>query len=296
VNVEQMAAQVVEAARGYVERSLASVRTKLADLEQRIAAIPRARKDRRASVARRAWTGPPARRARAARPAWSARRACPGIRARTARKVPAGDRGPQGEKGEKGDPGEPGAAGEPGPEGPAGKDGAPGQKGDVGDRGEPGVMGKDGRDGIDGKDGRDALQIDVLPAIDASKSYPRGTFAHFRGGIVRSFRATDPIEEAPATDFKSPEECGWAVAMNGIATVNHASLDEGRTIVHTLALTSGDVVEHKHAVAAMIYREVWKEGADYARGDVATWGGSAWHCQVEKTQDKPARRTRGNSW
>lgn len=42
---------------------------------------------------------------------------------------------------------------------------------------------KDGKDGVDGKD---ALQIEIQPSIDFEKSYPRGTFAVHKGGVIRS--------------------------------------------------------------------------------------------------------------
>jgi collagen type III alpha len=35
------------------------------------------------------------------------------------------------------------------------------------------------------------------------------------------------------------------------------------------------------------YRDVWKESEEYELGDFVTWGGSLWHCNSEKTQEKP---------
>jgi hypothetical protein len=52
-------------------------------------------------------------------------------------------------------------------------------------------------------------------------------------------------------------------------------------IVHS----SGRVAGKTLFIPAMIYRGVWREG-EFDQGDVATWGGSAWHCQ-QKTTDKP---------
>lgn len=198
--------------------------------------------------------------------------------------LPPAKDGERGEKGERGDPGDHGA---PGPAGPAGEPGAPGEPGAAGEpgpAGPPGDPGKDGRDGVDGKDGRDALQIEVLPTIMEGKCYPRGTFAHYAGGIVRAFRETDAISQFQGVDLA---KSGWAVAMNGVAEESETQDEDGRTIRRRTVFTSGQVVEREFKVAAIIYREVWKEGGDYARGDVVTWGGSAWHCQAEKTADKP---------
>ena len=35
-----------------------------------------------------------------------------------------------------------------------------------------------------------------------------------------------------------------------------------------------------------VYRDVYKEGAEYQRGDMVTWGGALWHCDAA-TKDKP---------
>lgn len=208
----------------------------------------------------------------------------------------AGDRGVPGEPGARGEPGEkgatgergadgsPGAAGIPGPQGEEGPAGARGEKGEAGPQGSPGAdgrEGKDGRDGREGKDGapgRDALEIDILPGIEESKSYPRGTFAEHRGGVIRAIRNTDPITEDLA-------KAGWVVSMNGISDFSEEILDEGRTIKRTTSFTNGRAVIQEFKTSAILYREVWREG-EYTRGDVVTWSGCSWHCQ-QKTTDKP---------
>jgi integrin beta 3 len=232
-----------------------------------------------------------------------------------------GEPGPIGERGEKGlpgDPGTPGADGRDGEDGAAGingKDGTPGQngasgkgayeiaaaagfvgterawldslRGDDGERGTDGREGKDGRDGRDGKDGapgRDALDLEILPGIDESKSYARGTFAQYRGGIIRALRKSDPITDGI-------DKAGWAVLIDGIAAIVVLQGDDARTISVVAMLTSGTKTVSDFVLPVIIYREVWREG-EYTRGDVVTWGGSAWHCQ-EKTTDKPGNST---SW
>jgi hypothetical protein len=219
--------------------------------------------------------------------------------------IPAGDKGDPGEsiKGEKGDPGERGES----VKGDKGDPGEIGPKGDRGERGEsvsgePGPAGKDGASihpdtvalmvaeqvskavaamprAKDGEHGRDALAHEILPGIDESKSYPRGTFAEYRGGTIRAIRNTDPITNGL-------DKAGWTVSMNGIAEESEETLDEGRTIRRKTVYTSGRELVRDIKTSAILYREVWREG-EYQHGDVVTWGGSAWHCQAAKTTGKP---------
>lgn len=130
----------------------------------------------------------------------------------------------------------------------------------------------------DGADGRDALALDILPMIDATKSYPRGTYAEYRGGVIRALRNTDPVEDELS-------KAGWLVCMNGIAAENEELLGDGRTIRRTTNYTDGRELVRDIKVKSIIYREIWREG-EYEAGDVVTWGGSVWHCQ-QKTADKP---------
>ncbi len=148
--------------------------------------------------------------------------------------------------------------------------------------GKSGVNGRDGRDGRDGKDGehgRDAIAIDVLSTLDAAKSYPRGTYAMFRGGMVMSIRTTDPIGE------NALESCGWAVCTNGIDTESEEELLEGRIVRRVTNYTNGTAFAREFVTNRVIYRGVWAP-ADFLRGDTVTWDGSSWHCE-KPTNDKP---------
>jgi hypothetical protein len=54
-----------------------------------------------------------------------------------------------------------------------------------------------------------------------------------------------------------------------------------------LRFVRGDEVkEFPITVPSAIHRGVYREGQRYERGDMATWGGSLWHCD-EPTSDKP---------
>ena len=206
---------------------------------------------------------------------------------------PQGIQGIQGEKGLDGAPGrdgEKGADGLQGPQGPAGEPGPQGEKGEKGDRGDPGEpgqkgmdgllgeAGRDGRDGKDGAPGRDALQIEFLPAIDETRSYPRSTYAFWNGGVIRSMRTTDPVGD-------SIEAAGWAVMVEGIKEFSVEQTDE-RSFTIKSVTTSGRTTEKHVSMPVLIDKGVYKSDESYVPGDVTTWDGSMWIAR-EATQDKP---------
>ncbi|CAH0650533.1 MULTISPECIES: phage portal protein [unclassified Pseudomonas] len=123
----------------------------------------------------------------------------------------------------------------------------------------------------DGDPGRDALQLEILPEIDAEKSYVRGTYAKHLGGLWRSFERTSGMK-------------GWECIVEGVgaAAVEQAG-DRGFELA--LVLSSGAEVRKKLELPVMIYRGVFSAG-DYLPGDTVTWAGSLWHCD-ESTCDKP---------
>ena len=119
--------------------------------------------------------------------------------------------------------------------------------------------------------GRDALDLEILPAIDEAKQYPRGTYAAHLGGLWRSYERTHGLK-------------GWECIVDGIAAVN-VTQDSVREFSVTLAKSSGQVEEQKFTLPAMIYKGVWRPGEAHP-GDTFTFGGSLWHCD-EATTDKP---------
>lgn len=190
--------------------------------------------------------------------------------------IPAGPQGPPGVDGKDGGVGIPGKDGANGAVGLAGKDGANGLAGKDGAAGRDGREGRDGADGFDGAPGRDALELDVLSAIDTTKSYQRGTFASYKGGIIRALRNTDAVTSRI-------EEAGWQVIVEGVCEVQLRSEDE-RTTKLAFVLTSGRCVEHELRLPVMIYRGLWQEG-QYTRGDAVTRDGGVWHCDCDTTEE-----------
>lgn len=121
-------------------------------------------------------------------------------------------------------------------------------------------------------DGRDGLHIEIIPAIDAHKSYPRNTYAKHDGGLWRSFEKTSDMR-------------GWECIVDGIAEVQIEQHNE-RTYGLTVRRSSGATEQTLARVPAMVYRGVFRDGETYEQGDTVTWGGSLWHAN-EDTQIKP---------
>ena len=140
--------------------------------------------------------------------------------------------------------------------------------------------GRDGRAGDAGLPGRDALDIDILEGIDESASYQRGTYAHHRGGTLKAYRTTDPIQ---GKDFQA---AGWQVIQEGIADAGSALAADEQTVVQSLELTSGKLLVSKFEIPTLIHKGIWKSDQEYKRGHFVTTAGSTWHCN-ELTKDRP---------
>jgi hypothetical protein len=131
----------------------------------------------------------------------------------------------------------------------------------------------------DGEDGKDALAIQILPAIDESKSYPRGTFALHKNGTWRAYQKTVGMK-------------GWECTQVGIAEIDIEMLDD-RTLSIKTMLSNGEAQEKTLKLKNIKYKGVVAEGATYEEGDFVTWGGSIWHCD-EPTSERP--REGHKSW
>ncbi len=189
-----------------------------------------------------------------------------------------GERGVQGEKGEPGPIGQVGPHGGKGDPGPAGRDGK-----DI----DPEIVrawvstevikavslipkpenGRDGREGKDGKDGapgRDALQIEILKGIDENRSYPRGTWAHYKGGLARY----------TGVEWETVIPAGRGISSFDIKQ----SEDDPREFVVRIEITDGTKEEKTFRIPAMIYRGTHSVGMEYAEGDGVTHRGSMWQC------------------
>ncbi len=197
--------------------------------------------------------------------------------------------GIDGKDGANGIDGKDGRDGIDGKDGTNGAAGANGADGKDGANGVDGQKGADGRDGIEGEPGRDAIHIDVLDGIDSAKKYQRGTFAAFRGGIVRSFRGTDPLPEDGDL-----EKHGWHVVVRGIAGFDVEADDDLRTFTVRSVMTDGHKESGSFRTPTMKHVGIWKDDNEYKHGDVVTSGGSMWLAEKDAPKGRPGNP--GSDW
>lgn len=157
---------------------------------------------------------------------------------------------------------------------PAGKDGAPGRDGKDGISGKDGA---DGRNGSDGKDGADGVGL-AAAVQDAEGNL---IITDTKGGIhnVGRVRGVDGQNGERGADGKDGRD-GFS-----LSDFDAELMEDGRTIL--LSFERGDQeFKVELGIPALIYRGVWKDGQQYERGDVVTFGGGMFHCN-EDTGDKP---------
>lgn len=188
-----------------------------------------------------------------------------------------GEQGQAGEKGEKGQVGQDGTRGDDGASGADGKPGADGANGDPGEPGAKGIDGTNGRDGVDGEPGRDALQLEILPAIDFARCYPRGTYAMHKGGLWRTFE-------------KTAAERGWECIVVGVAGVELEQDEQDfRKSVFRVVLSDG-VKEFRPANHTPRLRDDYKAGESCEKADLVVFGGSLWMA-TKDTSETPGSNT-----
>lgn len=278
MNGEEMARDILDAMKSFVVRSVRPLLERIAELEKR-APVPGAKGERGEPGAK----GDPGIAGELGLQGERGEKGEQGERGVAGEQGAAGERGEKGEpgeRGEKGEKGDPGIQGEKGEQGPRGADGAPGQKGDpgiqgaCGEKGEPGI---DGRDGRDGDDGKDALDIEPITNLDKSRSYSRGTWATYKGSLIRSMRTTDAIKDG------HPADCGWAVMVEGNSFEDMTVEHDGKRGVTFKWIKGG--YEHSSAIhiPCVLDAGFYKDGMQVEKGDGVTFGGSYWIAQKDTT-------------
>jgi hypothetical protein len=121
--------------------------------------------------------------------------------------------------------------------------------------------------------GRDAIDLEILPAIDETKQYPRGTYAAHRGGLWKSYERTHAMR-------------GWECIVEGIDAVNVVQNGD-REFSVTMVKSSGAEVVQKFALPIQIYKGVYRDDEAYEAHDNVTWGGSQWTSTKAANTDKP---------
>lgn len=174
-----------------------------------------------------------------------------------------------------------GKDGAPGKDGVDGKDGAPGEKGADGKDGADGRDGADGKNGVDGAAGRDGINgkdgVGLADALIDQKGALVLTMTDGRTKELGVVVGRDGADGAAGKDGRD----GFS-----LDEFDATLMDDGRTVL--LSFAQGDTIfKAEMGIPAMIYRGVFKEGQEYERGDTVTWGGSLWHCDADKTTEKP---------
>lgn len=123
------------------------------------------------------------------------------------------------------------------------------------------------------EDGRDAIDLEILPAIDEAKQYPRGTYAAHRGGLWKSYERTHGLR-------------GWECIVDGIDVVS-VTQDAVREFSVTLAKSSGAEIVQKFQLPIQVYKGVYRDDVTYEAHDNVTWGGSQWTSTKGENTDKP---------
>lgn len=125
----------------------------------------------------------------------------------------------------------------------------------------------------DGEDGKDALALEILPEIDETKAYPRGTYANHRGGLWRSYERTSGKK-------------GWEVLVNGVHEVTE-EFDGERTLIRKTHLTNGQVIETVMTMPTILDKGVYRNENSYSKFDAVTLGGSLFIAQKDGPEGAP---------
>lgn len=186
-----------------------------------------------------------------------------------------------------------------------------------GSDGKDGAPGKDGADGAPGMDGKDADPVTPEQIAGAVAQYMAenppaagkdgadgkdgapGEKGADGAGLADAMIGRNGALVLTMTDGRT-KELGVVVGRDGadgiagkdgrdgfsLEDFDAELMDDGRTV-----LLKYDRGEYAFSVElgfpVMIYRGVFKEGQQYQKGDTVTWGGSLWHCDADKTLEKP---------
>lgn len=189
----------------------------------------------------------------------------------------------------KGEPGEPGQPGEPGPAGEVDMDRVKALIDEAvaalpaAEKGEPGERGVD----VD----MDAVQTlvagAVKTAVEALPAPKDGEPGKDGAGLSDVLRDADGNLVLVLSDGRT-KSLGKIDGEDGAPGRDGLGFDDlkveqiGERTVRFLLTRGQDEAEFDLTIPAPIYRGVFKDGATYEPGDLATWAGSLWHCNEPK--------------
>ena len=165
-----------------------------------------------------------------------------------------------------------------GKDGRDGKAGVDGRNGDKGEKGEPGPAGKD----ADLATLRDIVAIAVKAAV-ADIPVPKDGAPGENADPVDMDAVASMLEVAVsrAVDaLPKPKDGADGLSMKDVSI---DLKEDGRTIVFRF-LVEGVEKSFEIVCPWQIYREVFKAGTRYQRGDSVTYGGSQWFARKDTTQ------------
>jgi integrin beta 3 len=142
-----------------------------------------------------------------------------------------------------------------------------------GEKGEPGERGEKGEPGFDGANGKDGAGV-----VDGFLSREGHLIVTLSDGSTRDMGEVvgkDGHDGEPGKDGRD----GFNLEDFDCEVVDERTIN--------LKFVHGELSHSYELVFPVpVYKDVYKEGATYSRGDMVTWGGSLWHCDSE-TKDKP---------
>lgn len=152
-----------------------------------------------------------------------------------------------------------------------------GDKGEQGDMGAPGGAGKDGKDGVN----LAGALIDKSGSLVLTLS----------NGEVRNVGLVvgqDGNPGAPGIDGAPGADGAPGLGFDDMEVI----YDGLRNF--TFRMKRGEAVKDwSFNVPFPLYARAWKDGNEYKEGDLATWDGSLWHCDIDEP-GKPG--TPGGGW
>jgi len=181
---------------------------------------------------------------------------------------------------EKGEPGERGLQGEPGQVdmeavkalvSAAVADLPPPERGEKGAPGNDGLSGESGSDGLPGADGKDGVGL-----ADALKDEDGNLVLVMTDGRTKNLGPVNGRDGEPGKDGAD----GLGFEHMTVEQVNE------RTIAFMFKRGEQEA-EVNVTLPVLIGRGVWTANQDYERGDVVTWGGTAWEAVEPVKATKP---------